>query len=170
MHDNAAVPTSQVTTTDYPEDARARLGLAVTRAREAGGWIRRVDFAEHAGISLRSLVKLEQGSTNVGRRVLEAVGRALPGWTEDTPRMIMEGDAAPTAPAPEPSQPTSVGPAAMYAALEEAGWTAAEEERFQSWKRVLAEAGMELNVTTYLKMRQEYETNRKEQPTPDDGK
>jgi hypothetical protein len=96
MHDNAPVPLPQVTTSDYPEDARQRLGVAVTRAREGGGWKRRKDLADRANISLRSLVKLEQGKPGVGRLVLEAVGRTLPDWTEDTPRSILDGGPIPS--------------------------------------------------------------------------
>lgn len=105
VHDDVPVALPRLTTSDYPEDARADLGRAVTRAREAAGWIRRRDFADHAGVSLRSLVKLEGGEEGVGRRVLEFVGRALPGWDEDTPRRILEGGDPPHIdPAPEPTE------------------------------------------------------------------
>jgi transcriptional regulator with XRE-family HTH domain len=105
MHDNAPVPLPQVTTSDYGDDARTRLGVAVTRAREAGGWMRRRDLADRANISLRSLAKLEGGEAGVGRQVLEAVGRALPNWTEDTPRLILEGaDPPPTTPIEQPPE------------------------------------------------------------------
>lgn len=63
-------------------------------------------LAQAAGISVRSVSKLEQpvGQLPVGSTVLEAVGRALPNWTEDTPRLILEGEPAPpTTPIEQPS-------------------------------------------------------------------
>jgi hypothetical protein len=95
VHDNASVALPRRTTSDYDEPRRNHLGLAVTRAREAAGWPKRADFAKTAGISLRSLVKLEGGEEGVGRRVLESVGRALPNWTEDTPYEVLDGGPIP---------------------------------------------------------------------------
>ncbi|MEV6879150.1 hypothetical protein [Amycolatopsis sp. NPDC051128] len=82
-------------TANYSAEARARLGDAVTKAREAAGYQYRPPFvhaAKAAGIKLnvRSLELLEQGDPGVGQSILFAVGRALPGWTEDTPRVILE--------------------------------------------------------------------------------
>lgn len=100
------MPLPQVTTSDYPEPDRARLGIAVTRAREAAGWLRRKDLAARANVSVRSLAKLESGEPGVGRLVLEAVGRTLPGWTADTPRLILDGEDAPPPPGgPTPTEP-----------------------------------------------------------------
>lgn len=109
VHDNAPVALPRLTTSDYPEDARNRLGRAVTRAREAAGWARRRDLADHAGVSLRSIVKLEAGDEGVGRRVLEAVGRTLPTWTEDTPYNVLGGEPAPATKSDESAvEPPSV--------------------------------------------------------------
>ncbi|MFL6141621.1 MAG: hypothetical protein ACJ72N_07100 [Labedaea sp.] len=80
----------------YPEEARVRLGLAIVRGREAAGHQWRPSFARAAGISVRSLVKIEKGEP-VGAPVYEAIGRALPQWTEDTPRVILEGGPIPAA-------------------------------------------------------------------------
>jgi transcriptional regulator with XRE-family HTH domain len=121
MHDNAPVPLPQVNTTDYSDDARTRLGVAVTRAREAAGWTRRQDLADRANVSKRSLAKLETGAPGVGRQVLEAVGRALPSWTEDTPRLILEGDNPPPT-TPMEQSPIDAGspePVAAHAQLSE---------------------------------------------------
>lgn len=106
-HD-ARVAAIELNTGDYPMDDRVRLGRDVTRTREASGWGNRQEFATFAGVSLRSLAKLESpiGEKPVGRKVLEAIARALPNWTEDTPRTILEGGEAPPIPqhgqAPEP--------------------------------------------------------------------
>lgn len=80
-------------TKDYPTDARERLGLAVQRAREAADYPFRPAFAKATGIGMTSLVKLERGQP-VGPLVYETVARQL-GWTEDTPRVILEGGPIP---------------------------------------------------------------------------
>lgn len=61
-------------------------------------------------VSLRSLEKLEGGDVGVGQKVLFAVARALPGWTEDTPKTILEdGPIPPTvAEAPRPRYPSDL--------------------------------------------------------------
>lgn len=109
VRNDAPVPPHRVSTSDYTEDARLRLAAAVTRARTTAGWMRRKDAAEHADISLRSIAKLESGEPNVGWRVLEAIGRALPGWTEDTPRLILEGGEPPSI-SESPSEPAEKEP------------------------------------------------------------
>lgn len=81
-------------TREFTPEARVRLGVAVTRAREALGHPRRPSFVKLLTISIRSLVKLEDGDP-VGAAVYEAVARELPGWTEDTPREILEGGPVP---------------------------------------------------------------------------
>jgi hypothetical protein len=88
-------------TANYPEDRRRELGNAVGSARRAAGFKWRTDFSRaHADVSVSSLKAIEQAKPLVGVTVLEAIGRALgqhfPGrWTEDTPRLILEGAAAP---------------------------------------------------------------------------
>ena len=86
-------------TRDYSKDARNRLGEAVVRAREAAGFKYRTHFAKAAGgINVRSLEMLENGDEGVGQSILFAVARALPNWTEDTPRRILEDEHFPIPP------------------------------------------------------------------------
>lgn len=69
----------------------------------------RTDFARAAEIkSVRSLEMLEAGQGGVGQSILFAVGRALPNWTEDTPRVILEGGAVPPTAAEQPEQDEEV--------------------------------------------------------------
>lgn len=105
MRHDALVGDARVHTKSYGEQGRIRLGLAVTRAREAAGHPFRPSFARAAGISVRSLFKLETG-VPVGPVVYEAVARVLPGWTDGTPRAILEGAAAPVI---APEHPPSNG-------------------------------------------------------------
>lgn len=99
MRDHSRMATRRLRTRDYPESARLRLGDAVTKAREAAGYRWRTDFAKAAGgINVRSLEYLETGATGVGQSILFAVGRTLPGWTEETPRIILEGGPIPPIP------------------------------------------------------------------------
>lgn len=88
------MPAQRVHTKEYAAEDRERLGLAVTRAREASGHPYRPSFAKAAGLSVRSIVNLETGKP-VGPVVYEAAARLLPGWTEDTPREILDGGAVP---------------------------------------------------------------------------
>lgn len=90
----------QLRTANYSESARVRLADAVIKAREAAGYRWRTDFARAIQVSVRSLGALEQAEPTVGRSILFAVGRALPNWTEDTPRIILEGGPIPSAARP----------------------------------------------------------------------
>lgn len=82
----------------YEQSDRERLGKAVARAREAAGFKFRPAFEKASGVGSTSLYKLEAGDP-VGPTVYEAAARALPNWTEDTPRLILEGaDPPPTTP------------------------------------------------------------------------
>jgi hypothetical protein len=93
------MPPRRVRTAAYPPEARARLGDAVAKAREAAGFKSRTSFARWASIkSMRSLDMVENGEPGVGQTILFAIGRALPGWNEDTPRTILEGGPAPRPP------------------------------------------------------------------------
>lgn len=83
-----------------------RLGAAVEQARIAAGYLTRQEFAAAAGVGLRSLIYLEQANRSVGTKVLSPVARALPGWTEDTIREILEGGDPPSV-----AQPPVVEPA-----------------------------------------------------------
>jgi hypothetical protein len=106
MRHDAQVASLRPHTKAYPETARKALGIAVARAREAAGFPYRPAFANAAGVSVRSILKLEQGEP-VGPAVYEAAARALPGWNEDTPRVILEGG---TAPEPSVSEPPDQKP------------------------------------------------------------
>lgn len=104
MRHYAHMGSRRVRTASYPEEARRRLGDAVAKAREAAGYQYRTEFRRAAGIkSVRSLEMLENGEPGVGQTVLFAVGRLLPGWTEDTPRQILEGGMIPEPAADEES-------------------------------------------------------------------
>lgn len=96
LRDDAHMATRRPRTSEYGSAARERLGLAVTRAREAAGYRSRPSFADATKIGLRTLLKLEKGEP-VGPATYEAVGRFLPGWDEDTPRAILEGGTLPPA-------------------------------------------------------------------------
>ena len=95
VHQPVPVARRQVRTGDYSEEMRARLGKAVEEARIAAGYLTRPEFAEKAGVGLRSLVYLEQADRSVGQKVLFPIARALPNWTADTPRHILEGGEPP---------------------------------------------------------------------------
>src|SRR5262245_34664131 len=98
MRDHADVARKQLRTSSYPPEARARLGEAVEAARIAAGYRYRTDFCRSRDIkNLRGLELLEQGKTGVGQAFLFEVADALPGWTRDTPRLILEGKDPPTA-------------------------------------------------------------------------
>lgn len=94
MRHDAHMATLRPHTKAYPAEARKQLGLAVTRAREAAGFAYRPAFARAAGVSVRSIVNLEHGEP-VGPAIYEAAARALPGWGEDAPRRILEGEEPP---------------------------------------------------------------------------
>lgn len=113
----------QLRTRDYSQEARDRLGNAVTVARLAAGHMWRTTFAKVAGVSIRSLSALELGEPTVGQATLFAVASALPNWTEKTPQAILEGatvvandEPAPT-PEPEPA-PVDPGLAVVIEAYE----------------------------------------------------
>jgi hypothetical protein len=89
-------------TADYSEEARARLGKEIAKARLADGHKWRTTFAAAAGISLRSLSAAEKGEPTVGQATLYAIGRTLRRWTEDTPRAILDGEAIPSTADDEP--------------------------------------------------------------------
>lgn len=65
-------------------------------AREQMGYKFRPAFAREAKVSVRSLAAVENGEPGVGAANLRAIGRALQGWTEDTPRIILEGGPIPS--------------------------------------------------------------------------
>lgn len=91
----AQVARRQLRTADYPEEARIRLGKAVEAARIAAGYPWRPAFAKDTGVSKRSLVDLEQGKEGIGQKTLFAVAQVFETWTEETPRIILEGGPVP---------------------------------------------------------------------------
>lgn len=97
VRDDARVATQRVRTATYNQAARDRLADAATKAREAAGFRYRTEFiAAYPNLNLRSLTLLESGESGVGHRFLQALAEALPNWTEDTPRLILEGEDPPS--------------------------------------------------------------------------
>ncbi len=94
MRDHVRMEPGKWSTRKYSADSRARLGIAHRRARQAAGFPYRPAYGEATGIAVRSIVNLERGDP-VGEYVIEAVGRYLPGWTEDTAKQILEGGEVP---------------------------------------------------------------------------
>ncbi|WP_409186668.1 hypothetical protein F9C11_21505 [Amycolatopsis sp. VS8301801F10] len=141
-------------TKQYEESARVRLGKAIARGREAAGHQWRPSFAEEAHISVRSLVKLEQGKP-VGPQVYEAVARALPGWSEDTPQEILEGGPIPASPEPaEPRKPVKEFP------IEEGVVFTVTRQDQERWRRMtreeIAEEAAMLGRTIGLRAQEAY--------------
>lgn len=94
VRDHAPV-TLRPHTKKFSAEDRERLGVAVQRAREADPRYRnRPAFVKAFHLGLTSLVNLETGKP-VGPSVYEAVARALPNWTEDTPVSILQGGPIP---------------------------------------------------------------------------
>lgn len=126
------------------------MGEAVEAARTAAGYRFRTDFCRAHGIkSLRSLELLEQGKTGVGQAFLYEVADALPGWTRDTPRIVLEGGDPPSPDAPG-EMPGDFPP----------GWTSEEEDQYQAKYPVLhpmlLTQGMEFTRQAWRYMRDEY--------------
>lgn len=105
MREYAGMARKQLRTSNYSPEARTRLGEAVEAARMAAGYRYRTEFCRaHHIKNLRGLELLEQGKTGVGQAFLFEVADSLPGWTRETPQIILEGGAAPPPPSgPEPS-------------------------------------------------------------------
>lgn len=138
----------QLSTGDYPDPARVRLGRAVEAARIAAGYRTRTAFIAKAGISMRSLKYVEQGNRGVGPKVLNPIATYLPGWTEDTPRHILEGGEPPEPsikPQPQEQVQPEMTPDEKREALVEifALMATYEPERLEAvrrkWRQVVAE-------------------------------
>lgn len=98
MRDHAGVSRRQLRTSNYPPEARVRLGEAVEKARIAACYPTRPAFCRAHGIkNLRGLELLEHGETGVGQKFLFEVARAL-GWDADTPKVILDGGPIPPPP------------------------------------------------------------------------
>lgn len=135
VRDDALMTPLRPHTKHYPEDARKQLGLAVTRARQAAGYPYRPAFARDTGISVRSIVKLEQGDP-VGADVYEAAARVLPGWNEDTPKAVLEGAEPPAPPGIEAeNRPLTPKPEP-----DDEGWTDEDEELMESVRELARKA------------------------------
>lgn len=149
MRDHADVPSrKQLRTRNYPAEARAALGKAVEDARVAAGFRFRTDFCRAHGIkSYRSLEMLEQGDPGVGQAFLFEVADALPGWTRDTPRIVLEGGEPPstTAPSSEGEFPPD--------------WSTEDEEGYQAvyptLYPMLLTQGLELTRGSWRRMRRD---------------
>lgn len=133
-------------TRNFDDEHRRRLGVAVSRAREAAGYPARPAFQDVAGVGKTSLFYLENGDP-VGAAVYEAVARALPGWTEDTPVQILEGGPIPSTggkpPAPTPP-PTDE-------------WTEADEQRYRLLRDMLRSQGLEMTPRALRIMKEEFD-------------
>lgn len=156
MRDHAAVSRRQLRTSNYDAEARAALGQAVENARVAAGYRYRTEFCRAHGIkNLRGLELLEQGRTGVGQAFLFEVADALPNWTRDTPRIVLEGG-------PVPPVDGEEAPAAA-ADVVPADWTEEDERRFQLAKSIFNDLGLPMKATALRIMKEEYDRLEAEQ-------
>lgn len=88
-------PSPRLRTASYQPAARRRLAEAVVSARKALGYDEPAGFAKLAGVSPRALWSVENAEPGVGEKVLDKVARAIPGWSTDTPRRILDGQQPP---------------------------------------------------------------------------
>lgn len=115
----------------YSEKARQALAEAVIKAREQAGWATTVEFIKAVGRGARAIYALENAEPTVGQVILHAVGRTLgtrlAGWSQDTPRDILEGNPPPplalASPEPDPA-PVSQD--------EEEPWTEEDEKVYDA--------------------------------------
>ncbi len=122
MRNHAHVSRRQLRTSNYSAEARIALGKAVEEARTAAGYKFRTDFARAHDIkNTRGLELLENGKTGVGQAFLFEVADALPNWTRETPRLILEGAPPPAVTAASDCAPVDDFPA---------DWTEEEEQRY----------------------------------------
>jgi transcriptional regulator with XRE-family HTH domain len=95
-----------------PRGDLKRLASYVIDARIKAGFSTRQDLAAAAGVSARTLGKLETASEPVSPETLARVAEQL-GWTPDSPALIAKGREP--VPAGKPPRPVTVtGPAAEY--------------------------------------------------------
>lgn len=156
-------------TKSYSQENREILGLAFARARESNGWSRPA-FSRLSGVGKTSLYKLETGIA-VGPTVYEAAARALPGWTEATPKIILDGG-------PIPSNESQPEPAASNEGVDEANyediWSPESLLVFEALEAIARSRGKELDEATIADMRAFAERKRRNRPaetvvTPHDG-
>lgn len=137
MREHAGVARKQLRTSNYSQEARTRLGEAVEAARIAAGYRFRTDFCRAHGIkNLRGLELLEQGKTGVGQAFLYEVADALPNWTRETMRTVLEGGPIP------PIKP----PLVVEPEPEEEPWTEEDERVYDALVKLVGEGRLRLRV------------------------
>lgn len=155
LRHSAQVATRRLRTANYDQTARERLADAVNKARTAMGYKFRPAFAEFAGVSARSFADLETAKPTVGEANLKAVGRAIPTWTEDTPREILEG--GPIPPLPDPAEIRE--PVKDFQVEDGVTFTVTKQDQ-ERWRRMtrdeIAEEGAMLGRTIGLRAQQAY--------------
>lgn len=121
--------------------------MAAARAR--AGWLTTADLARATGRAARAIYALENAEPTVGQTVLHAVGRTLgqrlPGWDEQTPRLILEG-----AEPPDGSSPTDPEPDADP-------WTQDDEDFYRFLTELLAGKGLRPTPEIMREMRRQWE-------------
>lgn len=163
VRNDAPVALLQTNTSDYSEDKRVALATAVVRARDAAGWTQK-ELAERAGVSTRRVASVEGAEEGVGRRVLEAIGRALPGWDEDTPRAVLEGSPAPPTPGSAPENQ----PLTPQLEPDDEGWTEADQELMDAIRKFAQKMGIERVTATLINaLRDEWEREKAERDQAD---
>lgn len=89
------MPSQRTRTALFSERRRKDLADAVIAARRFAGWDTTTELIRAVGRGPRAIYALESAEPTVGEVILSAVGRTLgtrvAGWTEDTPRLILEG-------------------------------------------------------------------------------
>lgn len=148
--------------------------------------------ARKAGMSTQNLLRIRKGEISISWNAADGIEDALR-WPRgsieaavtraERPAGLPAGESPESSVPPVTSrepmkggdpqgEPRVMTPAQMYAALEQAGWTIEQEEKFQALKRDLAAQGLTLTPAIYLTMRRLNEgEQRKPQTTPnDDGK
>jgi len=134
----------------YSETRRQDLAAAVIKAREHAGWPTTVDFIKAVGRGSRAIYALENAEPTVGQVILHAVGRTLgsrlPGWSQDTPRHILEGNPAPPLSA-TPGQDTA----------EEDPWSEEDEKLYDALDAIVRPHGLRLTPKIVQAMRDAWE-------------
>lgn len=154
MRDHAVVARKQIRTSNYSPEDRVRLGEAVEAARVAAGYKFRPEFCRAHGIrNLRGLELLEQGQTGVGQAFLFEVADALPDWTRDTPRIILEGgEPPPPAAGRDGGEPAVIENPEPRSAPTGRVWTAEMDTKFRLLKDILKSQGLEMTEQNFLTM------------------
>lgn len=137
----------------YSEQARQDLAAAVIKAREYAGWPTTVDFIKAVGRGSRAIYALENAEPTVGQVILHAVGRTLgtqvPGWSQDTPREILEGSPPPplTPAGPDVDSTPEVEPPSE----EDEPWTEEDERVYDALAALVGHKRLRLRVVQAIK-------------------